>query len=190
MKVNRRELLHIIGVVFVVWLVLVAGLSKWQQWQAARETEVGVAVVEPELPHYPGTEDIPEQTSPALGWRKYWFELDEGYPSKSVLYFYRNELEQDGWRLLGPGEPVWYRRESPDEVRDLLQAVWLSPDALFQIQVDLVSVVERVMHDGEPVGEHRQPGMYVYVTLSRAMMPMLIRPGPQRPPSRSEIEVP
>jgi len=187
-NVSRRELLHIIGVVFVVWLVLVAGLAKWQRWQAARDTEA--AVVEVDLPHYPGTEDIQEQTSPTLGWRKYWFELDEGYPSKSVVYFYRNQLEQAGWRLLGPGEPEWYRRESPDEVRDLLQAVWLSPDALFQIQVDLVSVVDQVMHEGEPVGEQRQPGMYVYVTLSRAMMPMLIRPGPERPRPRSEIEVP
>ncbi len=167
MEINRRELIRAIAVVAILWVAALLLLSRWQRADRG-----------PELVHYPGTEDVPEQTSDSLGWRKYWFDLDEEYPSKSVFYFYRNELATRGWRFLGRDEPQWTRRRSRGKTYDVFYAVWVSPDRLFQIELQMRSAVEFVESGGEVVGEERAPTIQVYVTLRRALDPRVIAPPP------------
>lgn len=185
MKVNRRELLRVVAIVAIAWVVLLLVLTKWQRSTRARQ-----AAAEPELIHYPGTEDIEEQTSENLGFRKYWFHLDEAYPSLSVYHFYRNRLESSGWRPLTSGEPGWIRQSAKDKGYDICRAVWLSPDRLFQIEVEMKSEVDLLRRDGEVVDEDREPGIEVYITQRRSLHPaMMLQPTP-REPRGGEIELP
>lgn len=167
-KLNRRELLRLIALVAIVWLVVLLVVARWQRGRG--RTGPG----EPQLIHYPGTEGLQEQTSSNLGFRKYWFALNEGYPSKSVYRFYQSKLEPQGWRPLSRGEPQWVRRPAGDEARDLLEVIWVSPDNLFQLELQMISVVNAVRQEGKVVGEEREPGIQVYVTLRRALSPEII----------------
>ncbi|HUU53757.1 MAG TPA: hypothetical protein VMY87_02465 [Armatimonadota bacterium] len=183
MKQSRRELVRTIAVVAVIWVVILVAVARWQ----GRGERAG-AGRRPELMHYPGTEAVEEQHSANLGFRKYWFTLNEDYPSKSVYYFYRNELEPKGWTPLHRGEPRWVRQVAKKESRDVFQAVWGSPDNLFQIQLDMMSVVKPV-REGEPLsGEEREPGIEVFVTLQRSLHPGLIMQ-PKAPTGRPGVEV-
>ena len=183
MASHRRELFLVIIAVCLAWLAIVIGLSKWQQ--SHRRTGAGA---EPNLPHYPGTESVQEQTAPSLGWRKYWFTLNEDYPSKSAFYFYRNQLEPQGWRRTPEAEPQWLRPKSKEEAQDLFHATWVSPNRLFQIDLDMVSSVTLLREGDHIVGEERKPGIKVYVTLRRVLTPSLLM-SPKQPESwRSEIE--
>lgn len=184
MSISRKELLRVLGVILLAWVILLLALGKWQQRQAPER--VGA---EPELVHYPGTEGIQEQLAPNLGFRKYWFRLNEDYPSKSVFYFYQNEMGAKGWQLVSGGEPQWRRRESKDEIADLFHATWLSPDRLFQLDVEMVSRVKLTRQGPEMANEEREPGIRVYVTLRRVSMPGLMVPGPPKEPRRGEIEL-
>jgi hypothetical protein len=162
-EINRRELIRLIAIVAILWVAALMLLSRWQGGDRG-----------PELIHYPGTEDVPEQTSAAIGWRKYWFDLDEEYPSKSVFNFYRAELGSRGWQLLGGGEPKWTQRRVKGETYDVFYAVWVSPDRLFQIELQMKSAVAFVESGGRVVGEERAPAIQVYVTLRRALDPGVI----------------
>jgi len=182
---HPRQLTISIIALAAIWLVLMVLLGKWQQGRGRRAG----GAAEPRLVHYPGTESIPEQTVPNLGWRKYWFTLEEDYPSKSAFYFYRNELEGQGWRLATRGEPQWYRRTGEEENQDLFRASWVSPNGLFQVDLDMVSAV-KVRREGEAVtGEDREPGIRVYVTLHRVMGPALLAPVGEPRSGRPQIEV-
>jgi len=185
-EVNRRELLRLIVVVSIAWVAILVVLAQWQQRHPGDKR----AQLEPELRHYPGTEGVAEQTSVNLGFRKYWFMLNEEYPSKSVYFFYKTELGQKGWRLVNPREPQWYRRTQGDKVYDLFTAVWLSPDRLFQVELEMKSEVKPILRGGETVGEERGPGIAVYVTQRRVLNPALMAPGREEPDRRREIEVP
>ncbi len=183
MRSNRRELIRTIAVVAVIWVVILAAVARWQ-----RGGRQAGAAREPDLLHYPGTEGIQEQTSPNLGFRKYWFTLDEDYPSKSVYQFYANELEQQGWRPLHQAEPRWVRQVARDEARDVFQAVWISPDSLFQVELEMMSVV-RPVKEGDPLsGEAREPGIEVFVTLRRALLPGVILQERGREAERGGVE--
>ena len=184
MNVSRRELIVAIGIILVTWLVLLIAVMKWQQRAAHGRPEV-----EPALLHYPGTESTQEQTSRNLGLRKYWFRLNEEYPSKSVFYFYQRSLEPKGWTPVAEGEPQWFRRESKEEAHDLFRATWLSPDRLFQFDLEMDSVVKVTGHEGGAVTEEREPGILVYVTQRRATMPSFLIPSPAGQPRRGEIEL-
>jgi len=183
MRFNRRELALVLGVVVVGWAVLLFVLSKWQRSQPPQ-------VNEPELTHYPGQEDAPEQTSQTIGMRKYWFTLHEDYPSKSVYHFYHDEYRQRGWQLVGRGEPHWFRRTEGGKLYDLFPAMWLSPDRLFQVELQMKSEVKPIRERGEIVAEERTPGIEVYVTQRRALSPSLVSPSAQegRPPAEIEVE--
>ncbi|MBN1459321.1 MAG: hypothetical protein JXA57_07280 [Armatimonadetes bacterium] len=169
MSFNRREMLIIFGVLGLVWALLLAGLVKWQRGGAERK-----ASNEPELLHYPGTESIEEQTSINLGFRKYWFVLHEDYPSESVYLWYKNELEQQGWRPAVPGQPQWRRHVSGNEAKDMFQAMWISPDNLFQYEVELLSIARPADEHNPLMGERRDEGIQVFVTLRRALHPGII----------------
>jgi hypothetical protein len=183
MSSHRRELVITIVVLAVVWLALMIALGRWQRGRR------GGGAAEPKLLHYPGTESVREQTVPNLGWRKYWFALDEDYPSESVFYFYQNRLEPEGWRLAIPGEPQWYRRKGKGEDQDLFRASWISPNNLFQIDLDMVSTVKVRREGGAVLGEDREPGITVYVTLHRVIGPALLAPPVPPGTVRHEIEV-
>ncbi|MFB3881121.1 MAG: hypothetical protein ACE149_07650 [Armatimonadota bacterium] len=173
-RFNRRELLGMLALVGLLWLVLLAGLARWQRGRAAPAT------AEPQLVHYPGTENVAEQTSANLGLRKYWFRLEEEYPSESVYRFYRDQLEPKGWRPIGAVAPQWVRRSEKDVTRDLFATGWISPDGLFHIDLQMMSVVHPAK-EGSASGEERERGIRVYVTLRRSAPPEILldqRPGP------------
>lgn len=183
MSSHRRELVLTIVALAAIWLVLMIALGRWQRGRR------GGAAAEPKLVHYPGTEGVEEQRVPNLGWHKYWFTLDEDYPSKSVFHFYQNRLESEGWRLAESGEPQWYRRKGKEEDEDLFRTSWISADNLFQIDLDMVSTVKVRREGGAVVGEDRKPGITVYVTLHRVVGPALLAPAGQAGTGRREIEV-
>jgi hypothetical protein len=168
-KFNRRELARVVAVVAIIWVAALVLLGKWQQVNRTSGDHP-----DPALIHYPGFEDVPEQTSANIGWRKYWFELDEEYPSKSVFYFYQRELASRGWRLLGSGEPQWYRQTIKEGAQDVFHAVWRSSDNLFLIQLEMKSVVELIESGDQVVSEERDPTILVYVTLQREVGPGLL----------------
>jgi hypothetical protein len=168
-KVDRKDLIRVVGIVAIIWVASLVLVAKWQR--SARPSD---APSEPELIHYPGYEGVPEQTAPNLGWRKYWFELNEEYPSKSVYYFYRRELDAKGWQLLGAREPDWVRRTVKDNVFDLFHAVWASPDGIFQIELEMQSSVDLIKSGDQVVAEERSPTTLVYVTLRRSLAPQLL----------------
>jgi len=182
---SRKEILRVLGLVLVAWvgaLVLIA----WVQRARPASGPAGKLT----LPRYPGTESAPCQTSPNLGMEKYWFTLNEDYPSKSVYYWYKNELEPRGYVLVTQREPDWVRRGSGDKSYDLFQATWLEPGRLFQIDLQMVSTVTRASEGEGVVVEQREPGIKVYVTRQRVMHPELMfgEEREKRPP-RSEIEL-
>jgi hypothetical protein len=167
---NKRDLLRTIAVVAAVWTAILFGLAKWQRGRPAGSGPGA----EPQLVHYPGTEGVTEQTSTNVGLHKYWFRLNEEYPSKSVYYFYQNQLESKGWKRLGKGEPTWARLPEKDAARDLFQAVWVSPDNLFQVELQMMSVVHQVREGETASREEREPGIEVFVTQRRAVHPGII----------------
>ena len=183
MKLNRRELIRTIAVVAAIWVVILVVASRWQG-RGVQATGKNA----PALVHYPGTTNVEEQLSKNLGFRKYWFTLNEDYPSKSVYYFYRDELEPKGWTPMQRGEPRWVRQFAKDEERDVFLAMWGSPDNLFQLQLDMMSVAKRV-DEAEPLsGEVREPGIEVFVTLQRTLHPGLIM-RPKAPTTRPGVEI-
>jgi len=185
MDLNRRQLFVVIAVICAAWVGLVVGLSRWQQsHHAARPS------AEPDFPHFPGTEGVAEQTSPNLGWRKYWFHLNEDYPSKSVLNFYQQEMATGGWRLVGSQLPQWHRRNGDEEAYDVLEATWVAPNRLFQLDLQMLSRVALVRQAEEVVSEDRAQGIEVYVTLRRVLAPGLIVPQAAPSPPRPGIELP
>ncbi len=174
MRFNRREFLRTVAVIAAGWVALLFLLSRWH-----RSSKPQPAATEPVLVHYPGYEDVEEQTSPNLGFRKYWFRLNEDYPSRSVYYFYRNLLEPEGWEALSQHEPQWVRRATEKEVRDLFQAIWVSPDRLFQIELEMMSEVKLVTEGDTVLSEEREPGIQVFVTLRRTLHPgIMLQPRP------------
>jgi len=183
-EINRRELLRVIALVAICWIALLLILARWQQ-----RTPTQPASAEPQLIHYPGTEAVQEQTVPNLGFRKYWFQLNEDYPSKSVFYFYCNKLEPQGWQLIAKDQPRWRRRLVKGKAYDIFQALWLSPNRLFQLELEMVSPVKLVRRVEETVTEEREPGIRIYVTQRRVALPALMMPPAQPQPSRPEIEV-
>lgn len=184
MRPNRRELMRTVFVLATAWVLIVLVLTKLQ-----RSAKPGRPPAGPPLVHYPGYEDVEEQTAENLGLRKYWFTLNEDYPSKSVYYFYKNVLEADGWRALADGEPQWARKATDEEARDLFNAVWVSPDNLFQIEVQMLSTVRLVQQQEAVVLGEREPGIQVFVTQRRAMHPGLIFQPRAREPQR-DVERP
>jgi len=175
----------IFGALMVGWVGLMVGLHKWQKSRSPSRT-----VVRPDLVHYPGTEGVPEQESENLGWRKYWFTFGEDYPSKTVYQFYQREMASQGWRLMPDREPEWIRRESKGKARDVFRATWLSPDRLYQLDLDMVSVAKVTREGDRVVSEEREPGMQVYVTLRRVMIPGMLLPPTQPEDVKGEIEAP
>jgi hypothetical protein len=183
MRFSRRELALVLGVVVLGWVVLLLVLNKWQQSQPPQ-------VSEPELTHYPGQEDAPEQTSQNIGLRKYWFTLNEAYPSQSVYQFYQDEYRKRGWERVGRGEPQWFRRTDGGRLYDIFHTMWMSPDRLFQVELQMTSEVKPIRERGEIVSEERMPGIEVYVTQRRALSPALVSPpAPEgKPPAEIEVE--
>ena len=182
MRFDRRELALVLGIVVVAWVVLLFALNKWQRSKLPETRE-------PELTHYPGQESVPEQRAENIGLRKYWFVLDEDYPSQSVYQFYRSEYRQRGWQAVGRGEPQWFRRTEGGKLFDLFHAMWISPDRLFQVELELKSEVRPIREEGVIVSEERLPGIEVYVTQRRAMSPSLISPSAPEGRPRGEVEV-
>jgi len=185
MDPNRRQLFLVIAVICAAWVGLMLGLSRWQQSRSGARPSA-----EPDLPHFPGTEGVDEQTSRNLGWRKYWFRLNEDYPSKSVLNFYQHEMDARGWRLVGSQQPQWHRRNGEEEAYDVLEATWVAPNRLFQLDLQMLSRVVLVSQAEEVLGEDRAPGIEVWVTLRRVLAPGLIVPQPVSGAPRSGIELP
>ncbi len=184
MNTNRKELFVAIGAVMMVWVLLLVGVSRWQAHRPPRGA--GMA---PELPHFPGTEDIREQESENLGWRKYWFTLEEDFPSTTVYQFYQKELGGQGWRQVPEGEPQWMREEAKGEAHDLFHATWVAPNRLYQVDLDMMSVVQVRREGGRVTGESREPGIKVFVKLQRVLTPVLLFPPGEPGAGKGEIEV-
>lgn len=187
---NKRELLRTVALVLAAWVALLYGLARWQASRPGGRPAGSEPGSEPRLIHYPGTEGVAEQTSLNIGLRKYWFRLDEDYPSKSVYYFYRNQLEPRGWRRLGEAEPKWVRRLDKGAARDLFQAVWVSPDNLFQVELQMMSVVHQVKEREPASRERREPGIQVFVTQRRALHPGIIMQDRRHPSPADGISGP
>ena len=169
MKFNRREFLRVLSVVVLIWVAFLFVLARWQKAAPAAGGRT-----EPKLVHYPGTEGVPEQTSPNLGFRKYWFTLNEEFPSKSVYYFYKSALESKGWRPLQRSDPEWVHRRMGSESRDLFQSIWMSPDRLFEVNLEMMSVSRQVDKKDPTMGETRDPGIQVFVTQRRSLNPSAV----------------
>lgn len=184
MQTNRKELFLVIGAVLLVWMLLVVCVTRWH----ASRVPKGAGVA-PELPHFPGTESIQEQESENLGWRKYWFTLEEDFPSTTAYQFYQKELSGQGWRPVPEGEPQWVRQETKDEARDLFQATWLAPNRLYRVDLEMMSVVKERREGGRVVGETREPGIKVFVTLQRVLDPALLFAPSEPEAGKGEIEV-
>jgi hypothetical protein len=166
-----------------------AGLTRWQRGRPG-----GSTAPEPRLIRYPGTESAPEQTAEATGFHRYWFHLNEDYPSLSVYTFYKQQLESEGWRPVNEGQPQWNRREGKDKSGDLFRATWTSANGLFQLDLEMVSPVQMAQSEGTRT-ETRQPGLDIFVTMQRTLLPPGIAtplPKPKREPgapSGPEIQV-
>lgn len=180
---KRRELIRAVAVVAAIWVAVLVVASRWQGRGVEATSENAPALV-----HYPGTENVEEQTSENTGFRKYWFTLSEDYPSKSVYYFYRDQLEPKGWVPMQRGEPRWVRQSAKGEMRDIFLAMWGSPDSLYQLQIDMMSVAKPVDEDEPLSGEVREPGIEVFVTLQRTLHPGLIM-RPKEPARRQGVEI-
>jgi len=185
MRFSRKELVLTVAAMVAAWVVMLLLLAAWQRRSVSARSGS-----EPELIHYPGTEDAAEQTSVNIGLRRYWFSLDEAYPSKSVYRFYDREYRQRGWRRSHAGEPEWYRRSESGVFYDLFHAVWVGPDRLFQVELQMKSEVKPVREGGELVTEERVPGIKVYVTQRRVIFPGAMGPPERRTRPRGEIEIP
>jgi hypothetical protein len=172
MEWRRRDILRAMLVLAMAWVLVVVAVSHWQR-RAPRRGE-------PKLVHYPGTESVTEQEVPNLGYRKYWFHLDEEYPSTRVYQFYRKALAAQGWRFAWGEEPRWERRTEKGKAQDLFMAGWVSGDGLFEITLQMLSTVKVTTADGDVIAEERAPGMDVYVTMRRSMLPWGFG---ERPPS-------
>jgi hypothetical protein len=171
------------GVLLVGWVLLMAGLTRWQR------SRPHSPAAQPPLIHYPGTESAPEQTAEATGFHRYWFHLDEDYPSLSVYSFYQQQLQSEGWRPFGEGQPQWTRREDKNTSSDLFHATWISPNGLFQIDLEMVSTVKVTQEDAART-EHRQPGLDVFVTMQRVLLPGIATPMPEpQRTARPQIQV-
>jgi hypothetical protein len=116
--------------------------------------------------------------------------LNEDYPSKSVLSFYQQEMDARGWLLVGNPQPRWHRRNGEEEAYDVLEATWVAPNRLFQLDLQMLSRVALVSQAGEVLGEDRARGIEVYVTLRRVLAPGLIVPQSAPAAPRSGIELP
>jgi putative component of toxin-antitoxin plasmid stabilization module len=73
---------------------------------------------------------------------------------------------------------------------DLFHAVWVGPDRLFQVELEMKSEVKPVRDGGEVVAEERAPGIKVYVTQKRVILPGSMGRPERRTKPRGEIEVP
>lgn len=181
---QRRELLIIMALLVVGWMLAMGLLGRWQ---ASRDQRRGA---EPELPRYPGTEAVEEQTSPSIGLRKYWFRVEEDYPSDSVYRFYRRELEARGWRLVGGDtRPGWTRQRQGEELLDVFRATWVDAKGLFQVDLEMTSTVRQREGDLGQLIQERDPGMKVYVTMRRVLIPGLGPPPDRSAPHESGVEV-
>jgi hypothetical protein len=180
---KRRELFRVIAAVALAWVVLLLILGKWH-----RSSPPSRAAAEPNLLHYPGTEDVPEQTSPNLGLRKYWFPLSEDYPSKSVFQFYHRELGQRGWQLIAKVQPEWRRQHSKGKAYDVFRALWINPNRLFQLELEMLSEVKLLDYGERVAAEERAPGIKVYVTQRRVTFPTLMVE-PETAPPKKGIEL-
>jgi hypothetical protein len=185
MEWRRRDILKAMLLLAVAWVLVVIGVSHWQRRASPPR--------EPKLIHYPGTESVTEQVVPNLGYRKYWFHLDEEYPSTSVYRFYRKALAAEGWRFAWGEEPRWERRMEKGKAQDLFMAGWVSRDGLFEITLQLLSTVKVTSDDGDVISEERAPGMDVYVTMRRVLVPWGFgeekpNAGPQVPPVPGAVE--
>jgi len=182
MKV-RRDVLLAMAAMLLAWLALMMALGRWQRGAAQRRPPA-----EPELIRYPGAENAPEQVSPNLGFRKYWFHLREDYPSESVFSFYQRTLEERGWRLVGQRRPDWVRRQEKDRAWDQFDATWVDPTRLFQLDLQMVSALTAVGPGEGREARGREPGIEVFVTQRRVSAPALLLPREKRREPRQEIE--
>jgi len=174
---QRRELLVALLAVLIGWIVLMSLVSRWQRSRAGQRV-----TIETPLVHYPGTESVEEQTEPNMEFRRYWFHLNEDYPSLSVFHFYRQKLEPDGWRMPGNNPPNWVRQQDKDTVRNVFHATWVNRTELFQLDLEMMSTAKVVKHEGGTQSEQRQPGLDVFVTQRRVLMPGLTYPPPESAP--------
>ncbi len=170
---NRAEFIRAVLLLCLVWVLITIGLAAWQR----RSQPLG-----PPLLHYPGTESVTEQTVPTLASRKYWFQLREDYPSLSVFTFYQQALAARGWHSTWTVTPTWQRVPGEGQANDVFEAAWISPDRVYQLQLQMVSTVT-VTKAGESTTEVRQPGIKVYVTQMQSVGPWLLeqKPKEQRP---------
>ena len=163
-------------IVIIVWVAIMIGLSRYQSTRI------------PPLLHYPGTESAKEQLVPNLGWRKYWFTLDQGYPSTAPYDFYAKALVAKGWWLANRYTPAWYRKDGKEEASDLFAATWVSPDKVYQIDLQMASKVHLKREGKRVTSEVRDRGIAVYVTLRRSIGPWLVEKE-GKSPGRGEIDM-
>jgi hypothetical protein len=163
-------------IVLIVWVGVMIGLS---HYQSARI---------PPLLHYPGTESVKEQLVPNLGWRKYWFKLDQDYPSTAAYDFYAKALVPKGWWLANRVAPGWYRKDEKGKVSDVFTATWVSPDRIYQVDLQMASIVHPKREGKRVISETRDPGLLVYVTMRRSMGPWLLEKE-GKSPGRGELDM-
>lgn len=180
---QRRELLIVMALLVVGWMLAMGMLGRWQ---ASRDQRRGS---QPELPRYPGTETAEEQTSPSIGLRKYWFRVAEDYPSDSVYRFYRRELEGKGWRLVrNATRSGWTRQRQGEVLLDVFRAIWLDAKGLFQVELEMTSTVRQREGDLGQLVQEREPGMKVYVTMRRVLVPGLAPPPDRSAAPKAGVE--
>jgi hypothetical protein len=59
--------------------------------------------------------------------------------------------------------------------------VWISPDNLFRLELEMVSVVRDRRQENRVVGEEREAGIQVYVTLRRELAASILAPPKDKP---------
>jgi hypothetical protein len=65
----------------------------------------------------------------------------------------------------------------------------MDPKGLFQLDLEMASTVRLAKHDLGTETQDREPGIKVYVTLRRSLLPGMLMPPEEAAPPRGEIEV-
>jgi len=172
---SRREILRAIIVLCLIWIAVTVVLARWQKGS-------------PPLLHYPGTESMPEQTVPNMGTRRYTFALHEDYPSLTAFRWYQQALAARGWKPLFQGEPGWRREVRGDTAQDVFTALWVSPNRVYQLQLQLLSTAKLTRAGDRVISETREPGLYAVVSQQRSMGPWLLEQEKKEQPPSIQIK--
>lgn len=130
---------------------------------------------EPEVPLYPGAQQIHRQRNDLLGWQNITFKvLEESYPSTKVLEYYRTTLKAQGYRRSFPDkESKWIPNNEEKTSRKLtIGDYWVDAAGLrvFEINISATEKLDRDPANERVINSTTLPGLKVECILSRKVV--------------------